>query len=197
MAARFKNLIAPTALWCAEVANRIFAIEDREAALEAFLLQNMAVAAYGSMSLAAPPFFFGTIDVNWRNINAYDTIDFTPKGVVVTPGTGFFRVTQDTIYRLSFSAAIAHNELNASRELFIRAFNVTDAVVVGEVFPFGTVRNQAVTNLNISALFEVNESNKNKDFVFQISAGASTYSACDFENCSFDVNAVGEWRDVI
>jgi len=118
--------------------------------------------------------------------------------MTLTPANGYFNVAQDTIYRLSFSAAIAHNELNASREIGIRVYNVTDAVQVGEVIPFGTARNQAVTNIVISHLFEVNDANKNKDFVMQISdLSGSGYSLVDFEELSLGINAVGEWRDTI
>ena len=198
MADRFKNLLKR--LLDKELAARIGAIEDDIVTLKAFVLLRYSIAAYAEMGIVTPPIAFSDLTpLAWTNVGVYEAEPFTSRGITMIPATGFFSVNEDSIYRVSFGGAISHNEVNASREMEFRLFNVPDGAPVGtSTFFFGTARNQAVTNMDVTFLVEVGDLEKDKDFVVQV-AGAlgSTYTSVAFEDCTLSVNAVGEWRDVI
>lgn len=166
--------------------------------LEAFVDVSLAVfqfVAYGGLTLSSPPAALPNITGTYQTLDVFDAVSFaTPRNVTQSVANSSLSFDELGVYELSASLAFSHNEDNAGRTIFIRSYNLTDAVAIGVPVPIFIARNQPGTNYSLSFPLEVNDSAiLNKEIILQI-GGGDTVSSVSFQAAEFYVKSMGEYR---
>ncbi len=138
----------------------------------------------------------------FQPITFYDTVNISPRGIVLNTVTGEFQFLLEGVYAISVVFALGHNEVNNTRTMTFRLFNVTDsfAVITTESI-ISTPRDTEATFFSVTFVTEVTTSEAGDSFVVQVgdSSGSpqNLYSSVVWNTCGLSLWNVGEFRGVL
>ncbi len=155
-----------------------------------FVRDHVSVAIYGAMSTSGTSSIYN-LGASLTQYTDFDTLNVTPKGTTFNTTTDSFQVNANGIYIFYVNFSFNHDESNAGRTFDVRLFNNTDSALITSA-TVGVGRNTPATNFGYSFMFEVTDTNEDKDLIIQLGNG-STISGT-FENFGIGVYSVGELR---
>lgn len=157
-----------------------------------FLLENLAVAIYGSVRMSAEQ--AGDDIVNaWQPLDRMDQIAIEGRGLTVAaPGTITFEY--EGVYSMQTEISMQHNEAQAGRSLTLRLFNLTTGAPTGLTTTIGVGRNTDETHWTGNLMFEAGPGNTGVELRWEVAAWSGSFTNVLWRSQSISANSVGEWR---
>ena len=159
-------------------------------------LQFMSFAAYSGLRVDTPV-TFPDLGAAWQPINIFNEITpTTPRFITANLTNHSFSVDNEGVYVLTITGTFEHNSLNQGRVTYLRSWDLTSGVQVGNDLPLPTGRNAEATPIAVSTFFEVTAAVEDHEIRLEIGAG-DTYTSVIFNVLNYQIHSIGEWREAI
>ena len=155
-------------------------------------LNLWVTAGYGGINQSVP-IALADLGAGWTILLADTNIITTPRGVTQDFATESIAFDTPGVWSISISVALSHNELNASRTIGVRLFNITD-VSAGVSSVIGVARNVGVTNFSVSLLVEILTADVGDAWRVEVSGGVDAFTTVVEDSFTFSATLVSEFR---
>lgn len=163
-----------------------------------WVIDNFSVPGYGGLRLSTPDTAGADLTAAWRKINEFDAVMFnTPRGITQDLANDGLVIDVYGIWVFGLYLSFEHNESNSGREFYIRLYDETDNVPVGNGSGtlVGVSRNQPATNFSYSLPIEIPESLVGHRLIIQVGNG-DTLSSIVWSDLEFALHHVSQYLGV-
>ena len=129
---------------------------------------------------------------NWTREYVTNIIT-TPRGITQDFATESLAFDTPGVWSISIGFSISHNELNLSRTIDVRLFNITDGSP-GLSSTVGVGRNNGVTTYSLTILVEILTADVGDAWRVEISGGADIFTAVVENSYTFSATLASEFR---
>ena len=157
------------------------------------VLQLFTIAAYGGIGLDAET-ALGTVNTTFETLPFDVELIPNPRGLTYALGSNAMRFDEVGVWRMNAKVSLQFTEVNQSRRIQLRLFNVTTNTPASTVFNFAVGRNTDGVNLNFNLLVAVDETVAGDVYVLQVGTSGDTFSNVNAIGSIWDANHVAEYQ---
>jgi hypothetical protein len=148
--------------------NYKYIVDTRQEAREDFV-----TAAYGAIGLSTPTSLSDLAVGVWQTLPMDTETITTPKGVTQNLTNDSLSFGFEGLWNFSPTIELEFDEVNSSRRLLMRTYNITTATAGAFVYVSGVGRNADVGGFSFTVPIEISDALVGDEFVIQISANAA------------------------
>ena len=155
------------------------------------------LAGYGGIGVDSTE-IIGTVDSTFKTLTGFDVdLISTPKGVVYDKANNGIKLNEVGIWEFTIKVSLTFLELNAGRQIQLRAYNGTTSQPGVLTFNFFVGRNQSGVNLAATIAVEVFEETVGDLIQLQVGSVADSFASTENIGTVYQVKHISEFKGTI